>query len=130
MHVPAIAPVPLLTWFMALMIGVVYGVAGTVSQAFRVGVLPVGLLIAVIGSGALIAGVRLITHDRWASLAVAIGVMLATLVFSGVGPGGSVVVPQVTEGLINTGVVWTIAVPLIAAVIVAWPSRMVPRSGD
>lgn len=130
MHVPAIAPVPLLAWFLAFIIGVVYGVAGTISQAFQLGILPLGLVIAIVGSGALIAGVRLVTHDRWASLAVALGIMLATLVFSGAGPGGSVIVPQVTEGVINTGVVWTIAVPLVAAVIVAWPERIMARGSD
>ena len=50
------------------------------------------------------------------------GVMLTTLVFSGKGPGGSIVVPAPADGQLSSGIVWTIAVPLLAALIVGWPS--------
>ena len=70
-----------------------------------------------IGVGALMLAVRTLTDDRWAALACGLGVMLATLVFSGRGPGGSIVVPAPAEGQFSTGVVWTIAVPLLAAII-------------
>ncbi|WP_298741727.1 histidinol dehydrogenase [uncultured Microbacterium sp.] len=110
------------TWAVALVIGVVYGVAGTIGQAASWGWMPLGLFVAVIGVGALLAAVRLLTADRWAAFATAMGVMTATLVFSGRGPGGSVVVPAPEEGALSTGILWTIAVPIIAAVVIAWPS--------
>lgn len=110
------------TWAVAVLIGLVYGVAGTIGQAAMWGPVPLGLLIALIGTGGLLLAVRLLTADRWAALACALGALTATLVFSGRGPGGSVVVPAPTDGRLSTGIIWTIAVPIMAAVIVGWPA--------
>jgi hypothetical protein len=107
----------------ALLVGAVYGLAGTIAHAYRVGWLPLGLLLAIIGCGALLAAVRLLTGDRWAALATGLGMMTATLIFSGRGPGGSVIVPE--TGL---GTVWTLALPILVAVAVAWPDRVRPRA--
>jgi hypothetical protein len=106
------------TWIVALLVGAVYGLAGTIAHAYLWGWFPLGLVLAIIGSAALLAAVRLLTGDRWAALASGIGMMLATLAFSGRGPGGSVIVPQ-TE----LAVAWTIAVPVLVVVVVAWPER-------
>ncbi|MGK3950687.1 DUF6113 family protein [Microbacterium sp. I2] len=106
------------TWIVALLVGAVYGLAGTIAHAYRIAWLPVGLVLAAIGCAALLLAVRLLTADRGATLATGLGMMLATLVFSGSGPGGSVIVPQ-TE----LAVAWTFAVPILVAVIVAWPER-------
>lgn len=122
--VKSLQPARIGTWLVALIVGVVYGVAGTIAQAFAVGWFPLGLVIAIVGSAALVVAVRLLTGDRWAALAVGLGIMLATLVFSGQGPGGSVVVPQVEGAAFNPGIVWTISVPLVVAVVVAWPERI------
>ena len=113
----------LVTWIVALAVGAVYGLAGTIAHAFEIGWFPLGLVLAVVGSASLLAAVRLLTGDRWAALATGLGMMIATLVFSGRGPGGSVIVPQ--TGL---AMVWTIAVPVLVAVVVAWPGRVVPRT--
>jgi hypothetical protein len=121
----------LVTWIVALVVGLVYGTAGTVAHAFTVGGFPLGLILAVIGVAALLAAVRLLTTDRWACLATGLGVMLAALVFSGPGPGGSVVVAAAAEGQFPLGIVWTVAVPLVVAVAVAWPDtsvRSAPRA--
>jgi uncharacterized membrane protein (UPF0136 family) len=104
------------TWIVALVVGVVYGLAGTIAHPFQLGWFPLGFILAVIGTAALLAAVRLLTADRWAALSTGLGVMLATLVFSGRGPGGSVIVPE-TE----LATAWTIAVPLLVALVVAWP---------
>lgn len=119
------------TWLVAVVVGAVYGVAGTIGQAAHWGWFPLGVVIALAGVTAIIAAVRLLTADRWAALATSLGAMLATLVFSGAGPGGSVVVPAPQDGVVSTGVVWTIAVPVIAAIIVAWPATPTrkPASG-
>ena len=113
-------------WVVAFVVVAVYGVAGTVAQAYKVGWFPLGLVLALVGVVALLLAVRLLTVDRWATLATALGVMTATLVFSGAGPGGSVVVPQVTDGQFNPGLVWTILVPLASVIVIAWPDSL-PR---
>lgn len=120
------APARIGTWVVGFVVGLFYGVAGTVTQAFQIGWFPLGLVLAVVGVVALLIAVRLLTGDRWATLATAIGVMVATLVFSGAGPGGSVVVPQTADGEFNPGIVWTILIPLAAVVIIAWPDSL-PR---
>ena len=109
------------TWIIAFAVGVVYGLAGTIAHTFTFGGFPVGLVLAIAGSGALLLAVRLLTSDRWAALATGLGMMIATLVFSGRGPGGSVIVPQAQEGQFDPGSVWTIAVPLMVTLAVAWP---------
>lgn len=111
------------TWVIALLVGVVYGLAGTIAHAYALGWFPLGLILAIIGSAALLSAVRLLTLDRWAALASGLGMILATFVFSGKGPGGSVIVPTVESGQFDPGMVWTIAVPILVAVVVAWPEH-------
>jgi hypothetical protein len=106
------------TWVVALLVGAVYGLAGTIAHAYTIGWLPLGLVLAIIGSAALLAAVRLLTGDRWTALATGAGMIIATLVFSGRGPGGSVIVPQTQFAL-----VWTVAVPVLVVIAVAWPNR-------
>lgn len=106
------------TWLVALLVGAVYGVAGTIAHSFALGWFPLGLILAIIGSAALLIAVRLLTADRWAALATGLGMMLTTLVFSGRGPGGSVIVPDTP-----LAIVWTLAVPILVAIVVAWPDR-------
>lgn len=113
------------TWAVSLIVGAVYGVAGTIAHSYVIGWFPLGLILAVIGSAALLVAVRLLAADRWAALAAGLGMMGTTLLFSGEGPGGSVVVPQNMLAL-----VWTLAVPLLVAVTVAWPERVVVRQGN
>jgi hypothetical protein len=119
-------------WVVAFVVGAFYGVAGTVAQAYMLGWFPLGLTLGLIGVVALLIAVRLLTSDRWATLATALGVMIATLVFSGAGPGGSVVVPQTPEGAFNPGILWTILVPLAAVIVIAWPESLprMPRTAD
>jgi hypothetical protein len=109
------------TWLIAFVVGAVYGLAGTIAHTFALGWFPLGLILAIVGSAALLVAVRLLTSDRWAALATGLGMMIATLVFSGRGPGGSVIVPQAPDGAFSPGIVWTIAVPLLVAIVVAWP---------
>ena len=109
------------TWLVAFVVGAVYGLAGTIAHSYELGWFPLGLVLAIIGCGALLMAVRLLTADRWAALATGLGMMTATLVFSGRGPGGSVIVP---EGPLGT--VWTLALPILVAIVVAWPDRIRP----
>ena len=113
------------TWVVAFVVGAVYGLAGTIAHSFQLGWFPLGLVLAIVGSAALLAAVRLLTADRWAALAAGAGMIVATLVFSGRGPGGSVIVPQT-----QLAVAWTLAVPILVTVVVAWPSRLRPVDAD
>ncbi|GAA1849627.1 histidinol dehydrogenase [Microbacterium koreense] len=107
------------TWVVALVVGAFYGLAGTIAHAYTLGPLPVGLVLALVGCAALLVSVRLLTADRWSALSAGLGMMLSTLVFSGRGPGGSVIVPDS-----NLGTVWTIALPAVIALVVAWPAHL------
>jgi hypothetical protein len=118
-------PARLGTWVVALLVGAVYGLAGTIAHAYELGWFPVGLVLALIGCAALLVAVRLLTADRWAALATGLGMMTATLVFSGKGPGGSVIVPESP-----LGTVWTIALPIVVAVVVAWPDHFGPARAE
>jgi len=109
-------------WIVAFVVGVVYGVAGTIGQAAYWGWFPAGVVIAIIGAASIIAAVRLLTSDRWAAVATGLGAMIATLVFSGRGPGGSVVVPAPAADELSLGIVWTLALPIITAIVVGWPA--------
>lgn len=115
---------------MAAVAGLVYGVAGTIGQAYSWGVLPVGLMVAVLGITGLVAGLRLLTGDRWTALACGLGALIATIVFSGRGPGGSVVVPAPPEGQLSTGLIWTFALPIVVAIVVGWPSLPTARRSE
>ncbi|MFB8387075.1 histidinol dehydrogenase [Microbacterium sp. NPDC055910] len=107
------------TWIVALAVGAVYGLAGTIAHAYVVIGIPLGVVLGLLGCGALVVAVRLLTGDRWAALATGLGMTIATLVFSGRGPGGSVIVPESA-----LGTVWTLALPIIVVLVVAWPSRL------
>lgn len=115
-------------WVVAAVAGGVYGVAGTIGQAYSWGMLPVGLIVALVGVTSLVAGLRLITGDRWSALASGLGAMITAVVFSGRGPGGSVVVPAPPAGELSTGIIWTIALPIVIAVVVGWPALSATRS--
>ena len=109
------------TWLVALLVGAVYGLAGTIAHAYELAWFPLGLVLAIIGCAGLLVAVRFLTADRWAALGTGLGMMTSTLVFSGKGPGGSVIVP---EGAL--GSVWTLALPILIAIVVTWPDRIRP----
>lgn len=113
---PRLSFVRLAAWVVALIVGAIYGAAGTVSHAYRVFGIPVGLVLAMVAAGAIIVAVRALTADRWAALATGLGAMGVAIVLSGPGAGGSVIVTQSV-----LGVVWTLWVPLVTAFVVAWP---------
>ncbi|WOQ70292.1 DUF6113 family protein [Microbacterium limosum] len=117
-------PARLGMWAIAAVAGAVYGVVGTVAHASTLGILPVGLVLSLIGAGSLVLAVRLLT-DRRAAIATTAGMTLAIVVFSGEGPGGSVIAPA---GLPAT--IWTILCPLVAVMVVAFPQlpSAAPRS--
>ena len=111
------------TWLVAFLVGAVYGLAGTIAHSYELGWFPLGLVLAIVSCGALLAAVRLLTGDRWAALGTGLGMMATTLVFSQKGPGGSVIVPDTPLGS-----VWTLALPIVVAIVVAWPDGVRART--
>jgi hypothetical protein len=105
----------IVTFLIAGLAGAVFGVVGTVAHGATIWVVPVGILLGIIGSAALLLAIRLLA-DRWASVAAGVGITLAVIVFSGEGPGGSVIAPAGWAA-----VIWTVACPLVAVLVVAWP---------
>jgi hypothetical protein len=114
-------------WAIALVVGVVYGAAGSLAHSSFVGPIPVGLILGLIGSAGLVVAMRLLTGDRWAALAGGGGIMLATFFFAQPSPGGSVLFTQQNE-ILALG--WMAGVPLVTALVVAWPDlRGIGRAG-
>lgn len=108
-------------WAVALLIGAFYGAAGTVGQAFLLGPVPVGLLLATIGSAALLVAMRTLTGDRINALAGGLGITAATYLFSQVGPGGSAIVAAPTAGTEWVPLVWTVVGPSLMVLVAMWP---------
>ncbi|PTT19538.1 histidinol dehydrogenase [Microbacterium sp. HMWF026] len=115
-------------WVVALLVGAFYGAAGTVGQAFLVGPLPVGLILATIGSAALLVALRSLTGDRINALAGGLGLTAATYLFSQIGPGGSAIVAAPTAGTEWIPIVWTVVGPALMVLVALWPDFS--RFGD
>jgi hypothetical protein len=114
-------PTRILLALLALVAGGIFGVAGTIAHAYTLGPVPVGLIPALIGCAALLIGLRLLVEDRWVTWIAGLGMLAMLLVFSGRGPGGSVVVPEPAPGEFPMGLVWTYAVTGIVLLVGAWP---------
>jgi hypothetical protein len=103
-----------------LLLGVLFGVLGTIAHQATLtlfGVaLPIGLMIAFVGIGALLVGLRLVVGDRFVVGLAAVGLLVTIFLLSLRGAGGSVLVPA---GL--PGTLWTVVPALLAALVLAWP---------
>ncbi|BFM23054.1 histidinol dehydrogenase [Microbacterium sp. che218] len=108
-------------WAVALLVGAFYGAAGTVGQAFMLGPVPVGLVLATIGSAAFLIALRTLTGDRVNALFGGLGITAATFLFSQVGPGGSAIVAAPTPGTEWVPLLWTIVGPALMALVAFWP---------
>lgn len=106
-----------LSWLAALVVGGVFGVAGTIAHSLTWGPVPIGLVLGAIACGAILVAIRALTHDRGATLAAGLGMVGMLLLISGVGPGGSVVVQDTLAGRI-----WIYIVAGLVLLTVAWPS--------
>lgn len=105
-----------LSWVAAVLVGGVFGVAGTIAHSLMWGPVPVGMIVGAIACGAILVAIRSLTHDRGATLAAGLGMLGMLVVISGVGPGGSVVVQDTLAGRI-----WIYLVAGLVLLAVAWP---------
>lgn len=106
-----------LSWLAALLVGGVFGVAGTIAHSLLWGPIPIGLIVGAVACGAILVAIRALTHDRGATLAAGLGMVGMLLLISGVGPGGSIVVQDTTAGRI-----WIYLVAGLVLLTLAWPS--------
>ena len=121
-------------WVVAFLVGAFYGTAATVGHAFRLGVIPVGLILATVGCAALLIALRTLTQDRVNAIAGGLGVIAATYLFSQVGPGGSAIVAAATPDTEWIAIAWTFVGPILLALIAFWPDlsklRVQPTDGS
>ena len=108
-------------WIVAFLVGAVYGTAATVGHAFRVGVFPVGLILATLGCAALLVALRTLTQDRGNAIAGGLGIIAATFLFSQVGPGGSAIVAAATPDTEWIAFAWTFVGPILLVLVALWP---------
>lgn len=105
---------------LAFVIGLLLGVVGTFGHRGVIGVgsvnLPWGIVVAVLGAGCFLVGLRLYTGSRLPTLAGTLGLLIPIFVFSFQGPGGSVVIVQDTPGR-----VWDLGPAIIAVLVLSWP---------
>ncbi|MCS5715250.1 DUF6113 family protein [Herbiconiux sp. CPCC 205716] len=111
----------ILGYIAALLLGALFGAIGTVVHQIDVSVfglfdLPVGLILALVAIGLLLTGLRLIAPSRLAAMLAAAALIGVVALLTLESPGGSVLVPAGTVGL-----VWLFGSTLIAVVVIAWP---------
>ncbi|MEF2975721.1 hypothetical protein [Subtercola sp. YIM 133946] len=110
------------SWVVGLLLGVVFGMVGTVVNQATVSVfgwftLPIGLIMACLASILLLVGLRLVLPTRTLALLAAIGLVGIVAALTLQSPGGSVLIPANAYGY-----VWTFAPTVIALVVLAWPA--------
>lgn len=106
------------TCLLVFIVGGVIGLVGTANH--QLAFAAVSLLL----SAGFLAGLRLLFRTRTVALFATLGLLIAVATLSLDGPGGSVLV-QANE----LGYVWTYGVPVIALIVLAWPS-LGQRVGD
>ncbi|MDO7881311.1 PIG-L deacetylase family protein [Salinibacterium soli] len=87
-------------------------------------VVPWGLIVSLVITAALLAGLRIVYETRIIAGIATAGLLVAQAFLAFASPGGSVLVPDNVAGA-----VWTIGSVFIAAVVLAWP-KVVRRGGD
>jgi hypothetical protein len=110
-----------LGYVVALLLGALFGVLGTIVHQISFSVfglfdLPIGLVIALPAEALLLVGLRMSFATRLASILTGVGLVGIVALLALPSPGGSVLIPESTAGL-----VWLIGSTLVAVVVLAWP---------
>ena len=111
------------SWVIGLLLGVVFGMLGTVVHQSTISFfglfdLPIGLILAVAAVLFLLVGLRLILPSRLLAFLAALGLVGIVAVLTLPSPGGSILIPADEA---NYGYIWTFAPTVIAIVVLAWP---------
>jgi len=106
----------------ALVGGALVGVIGTIGFQVTLGLgevpVPVGLVLALVVVGALLAGSRIVTGTRLVPAAIALGLLGTIALLSLESPGGSILVPDVALSYW-----WVYDPPALALVVLGWPGN-------
>lgn len=115
---------------LAFLMGVALGGIGTVNHqwGYPAG-FPIGTIAALILVAALVTGLRLVFATRVVPFWASVGILVALVVLTLGGPGGSVLVPAN-----GAGYGWSYGAAAIIALVLAWPNlagvtRQSPRPG-
>jgi hypothetical protein len=111
------------SWVIGLLLGVVFGMLGTVVHQSTVSFfglfdLPIGLILAIASVVFLLVGLRLILPTRLLAFLAALGLVGIVAVLTLPSPGGSILVPADVHGY---GYIWTFAPTVVAIIVLAWP---------
>ena len=114
-------------YVVALLLGVLFGVLGTVVHQSSFSVfglfdLPIGLVVALSALAVLLTGLRLIHPTRLPAFLAAVGAIGMVTLFALPSPGGSVLIPAGVPGM-----VWLVGSSLVAVVVIAWPGSPRPK---
>jgi N-acetyl-1-D-myo-inositol-2-amino-2-deoxy-alpha-D-glucopyranoside deacetylase len=110
----------IVTCLIAAVLGVFAGIILTVSHQATVqvgdAVVPWGIITAIILTGMLLAGLRLVFGTRVVPAAAAVGLLAAATLLALPSAGGSILVPDTV-----TGYIWTFSPVIITSLVLAWP---------
>jgi hypothetical protein len=110
-----------LGYLVALLLGALFGVLGTIVHQIDVSVfglfdLPIGLIIALPAVALLLIGLRMSFGNRLPALVAGVGLVGMAALLALPSPGGSVLIPAGTIGF-----VWLLGSTVVAVVVLAWP---------
>ena len=108
---------------LALLVGAALGGIGTVNHQWGYSAgFPLGAIVALALVAALVAGLRLVFATRIVAFFASVGILVALVVLTVGGPGGSVLVPAN-----GAGYGWSYGAAAIIALVLAWPNLAVPH---
>ncbi|WP_440711224.1 hypothetical protein [Herbiconiux sp. YIM B11900] len=111
----------IIAYVLAFALGGLFGILGTIVHQISVSVfglfdLPLGLVVALPAVALLLVGLRLIAPTRLAALLAAVALVGVVALLALPSPGGSVLIPDSTAGM-----VWLVGSTLVAVVVLCWP---------
>lgn len=110
---------------MSLVLGVVFGIAGTAVHAYFLGPIPLGLIIGLIAAAALMLALRLLLEKRWFSILSFVGMIAIVYIMAQASVNGSVLITNNLESFI-----WIYGVAIIGLVIQVFPSLKLSKEAQ
>lgn len=110
---------------LSLALGIVFGIAGTAVHAYFIGPIPVGLIVALIASAALMLSLRLLLEKRWCSVVSFVGMIAIIYIMAQASVNGSVLITNNFESF-----AWIYGVAIIGLVIQTFPSLKLSKEAQ
>ena len=117
----------LIGYVVAFLLGALFGILGTIVHQISFSVfglfdLPIGIVVALPAEALLLLGLRLVAPTRLASILAAVALVGIVSLLALPSPGGSVLIPDSTAGM-----VWLVGSALVAVIVIAWPRLQARR---